>query len=101
MPPNDYNGLEGYRSRLSTELTPELSHFISQVLPHGWQKPLIHSILNGVLELYQRGGIEAVGAVVSRHISLSTIIEIGFNHTKNTQIIELEKKLDTLRNGHD
>jgi len=98
MPPNDY------RMRLSTELTSEQSHLISQVLPHGWQKPLIQALLNGVLELYQRGGIEAIGAIISRHLDLTTIVTVGFERTKKLQIIELEKKLREFKgdsSGHD
>jgi len=86
-----------YRPRLSTELTPTQHTHLLNILPFGLQKPLFQTLVNGVIELYERGGVEAIGAIASQYISITHIVEMGLLHTKREQIKLLEKRIEELK----
>lgn len=69
--------LTNYRPRLSTELTQESYQRLSAILPHGWQKPLFQALVNGVITLYNKGGLPALGAIVSGHLEIDAIAREG------------------------
>lgn len=85
-----------YRPRLATEITPEQAHKLGQILPHGMQKPLFQAIVQGVLELYDRGGLPALGAIVSSHISITQIVHCGERRSTAERISALRAELSTL-----
>ncbi len=76
--------LTDYRPRLSTELTLESYQRLSEILPHGWQKPLFQSLVNGVITLYNKGGIPAIGAIVSNHLEVEAIAREGLTLEDST-----------------
>jgi hypothetical protein len=90
-----------YRPRLAAELTPEQHSKLLQILPHGMQKPLFQALVSGVLELYDKGGLPAIGAIVTGHISITQIVSMGFSRSRKSQIVFLEAKLEELRNGNN
>lgn len=72
-----------YRPRLSVELTQETFNQLQQILPHGWRRPLFQALVDGVLELYKRGGMEAVSLIIAKHISTSQVVEVGVKKDGN------------------
>lgn len=90
-----------YRPRLAAELTPEQHQKLLQILPHGMQKPLFQAIVQGILDLYDKGGLPAIGAIVSNHIGITQVVTCGLSRSRNSQIEFFEKKLEELRNGND
>lgn len=90
-----------YRPRLAAELTPEQHQKLLQILPHGMQKPLFQAIVQGVLDLYDKGGLPAIGAIVSNHIGITQVVTCGLSRSRTSQIEFFENKLKELRNGHD
>lgn len=85
--------LTDYRPRLSTELTLESYKELSRILPHGWQKPLFQALVDGVITLYGKGGIPAIGAIISGHIELKAIAQDSINDTH----LQLTKRLLALK----
>lgn len=88
-----------YRPRLSTELTHESYRRLSEILPHGWQKPLFQSLVNGVISLYDKGGVPAIGAIVSNHLEIDAIIQ----SSKNGSYVILKQHLKKMEaeNGNN
>ena len=68
-----------YRPRVSTEITLESKNQLQRILPHGWHRPLFQALVDGVIELHRRGGIEAISAIIARHITIQQIAEVGFD----------------------
>ena len=83
-----------YRPRLSAELTHEQATRLFNILPRGWQKPIFQTLVNGIIELYDRGGISALGAVASKAISVEHVLNLGHSHTIKKTIKELQKLLE-------
>lgn len=83
--------MSDYRPRLSAELTHEQADALFSILPHGWQKPLFQTIVDGIIELHARGGIEAIGAIVSKTISVEQVISLGHAKNINESINKLEE----------
>jgi len=67
-----------WRPRISVEITPESYNKMQKILPHGWQRPLFQALTNGIIELYARGGIDAIAAIVAGHIKTEQIAQVGF-----------------------
>lgn len=91
---------EEYRPRLSAELTQEQADILNKILPHGMKKPLFQAIINGVIEIYQTGGLEALGAIQARYISIGQVSTIGLTRTREDKIKSLKRKLMELENGN-
>jgi len=85
-----------YRPRLSTELTYTSYKKLSEILPFGWQKPLFQALVNGVISLYDKGGTPAIGAVVSNHIEVESLLNAGLQQTKVEAIRELSIHINNL-----
>jgi hypothetical protein len=83
--------ISDYRPRLSTELTPESYQRLSAILPHGWQKPLFQALVNGVITLYDKGGVHALGAIISNHIELELVAKNGLT-TNLRRVLEEERE---------
>ncbi len=86
-----------HRPRLSAELTPTQHSKLLRILPFGLQKPLFQTLVNGVIEIYERGGVEALGAITTQYISITHVVELGLLHTKEMQVKELEKRIKELK----
>ena len=84
---------EPHRPRIGAELTQVQADRLFHILPHGWKKPLFQALVDGVLALYDKGGIEALGAIISGHISLTTITDLAPGYTRQEQVCILKKKL--------
>ena len=82
--------MSDYRPRLSAELTHAQADALFSILPHGWQKPLFQTIVDGIIELHARGGIQAVGAIVSKTVSIEQIIRLADEKNINEAINTLE-----------
>lgn len=89
-----------YRPRLSAELTPEQGRKFFDIMPHGWQKPLCQVLVNGILELYDKGGTDAIAAVISGYIGIDSLISQGLNKTKEVTLKELAEKHPELYMKH-
>ena len=74
MPPGDP---PPYRPRLSCELTQDSYNKLQSILPHGFQKPLFQCLTDGIIELYEKGGLEGISAIVARYVSASRVCELG------------------------
>lgn len=90
-----------YRPRISVEITPEQQASLFNIIPHGMQKPLFQTLVNGIITIHREGGIQALGAITSEYLSINQIATIGLNSTRENAIIELTQALEKLTNGHD
>ena len=72
-----------YRPRLSVELSEESFNKLQRILPHGWRKPLFQALVDGVLSLYDKGGIAAVSAIITKHIDAMQVTESGVQRSTN------------------
>ncbi len=81
-----------YRPRLSAELTPEQAKELIQILPHGWQKPLFQVLVDGVISIYKQGGLPALGAIISKAITLDQVARAGLSKRK----FEIDKRQQPL-----
>jgi len=90
-----------YRPRLAAEIRPDQADRLKEILPHGLQKPLMQAIVDGIIELYDKGGLEALAAISTKYISLTQISTLGLSSNREKQIISLTRKLEVLKNGHD
>lgn len=88
-----------YRPRLSTELTPTQHSKLLKILPFGMQKPLFQILVNGVLEIYEKGGVEALGLIAAEYISITHVVELGIHHTREAQVKELQRRILELSNA--
>jgi len=75
---------EDYRPRFAAELRPDQAVRLKEILPHGMQKHLVQALVDGVIELYNKGGMAALGAIISGHIDTVTLAEAGKRHTKKS-----------------
>ena len=66
-----------YRPRLSADLRPDQAARLVEILPHGWQKPIFQAIVDGLIALYDKGGHEALSAIMAKHISVRQVVEAG------------------------
>ena len=71
-----------YRPRLAAELRQDQHLRLTTIIPRGMQKPLFQALVDGVLELYDKGGIEALGMIVGKYIDTTQIAKIGLAYTK-------------------
>jgi len=83
-----------YRPRLSAELTQEQAARLFEILPRGWQKPIFQTLVNGLIELYDRGGISALGAIASKAVSIEHVVNLGHSRTIKDTIKVLQKLLE-------
>jgi len=74
--------LADYRPRLSVDLRQDQFTRLQQILPFGTQKPLFQALVDGIIEAYERGGYDALGAIITKHISLQQVALIGEPYTK-------------------
>ncbi len=89
--------MEDYRPRFSAEISPEQAQILGRILPHGLKRPIVSAFVNGVIELHQAGGAEALGAIMSKTLTLDQICTIGYNRTRLETIAELKKRLKELQ----
>ena len=90
-----------YRPRLNAEITLEQADVLSKILPHGMKKPLFQALVEGVIAIYNTGGLPALGAITSNYISINQIVSIGLNRTRESQIKLLKNKLKELEDGNN
>jgi len=86
-----------YRPRFSAEITPEQAHLLSQILPHGTRNQLVKVYVNGLINMYNTGGMTSIGLVVSEAISIDQVLQIGLKETKKQKIVALESKIRELK----
>jgi len=55
------------------------------------------SLVNGIIELYDKGGIEALSLITTEYLNITFLIDLGLKHSKQAQIKELEKRLKELK----
>jgi hypothetical protein len=89
-----------HRPRIAAEITPQQYRRLSLILPHGMQKPLFQAVVQGIIELYDKGGLPALGAIISNHISITQISLIGEGLSKRERIQALKEELRRLEDGH-
>ncbi len=75
-----------YRPRLSCELTREQYTKLQSILPHGFQKPLYQCLTDGVLEIYDKSGLEGLSAIVAKYISAQRVCELGIERTERSEV---------------
>jgi hypothetical protein len=80
MPPDTSNT---YRPRLAAEIRPDQLIRLQQMLPHGMQKHLFIALVDGIIALYDKGGMPALGAIISEHINIVQIAEAGKANAKS------------------
>jgi len=73
---------DSYRPRIAAELRPDQHIRLQAIIPHGMQKHLFQSLVDGILELYDKGGMEAIGAIISSHISIQQLAAAGKPYTE-------------------
>jgi hypothetical protein len=66
-----------YRPRMTVELTSTQYYQLNKILPHGMKKPLFQALVNGVIEAHKRGGMEAIAAIIGRHIDTVQLAQLG------------------------
>lgn len=93
MHSNDTN----YRPRLTAEITEEQAKLLNTILPHGAKKQLLTIIVDGIIELYNRGGYSAISAFMDQAISIEQTANFGIQAAKSRNVVELEKQLEKLR----
>ena len=71
-----------YRPRLSVEVRQDQFNKLQDILPHGTQKLLFQALLDGVIELHNRGGFNAVGAIISGHVNIVQLAKAGEVYTQ-------------------
>ena len=57
------------RPRLSIDVTPKQQRFL-QKLPHGWKQQLFSTLLDMLVEMTQRCGIESLSIIAAKAIKL-------------------------------
>ena len=77
MPPD-------YRPRISAEITAESKAQLTKILPHSWQRPLFQALVDGVIEVHRRGGIQAISAIIAGHIEVSQLAQVGSKSKQST-----------------
>ena len=66
-----------YRPRMTVELREDQYFKLNQILPHGMKKHLFQALVDGVIEAYNKGGTEALSAIVGRHIDSQQLAALG------------------------
>jgi hypothetical protein len=79
---------DDYRPRISAEIRQDQFDRLQQILPHGMHKLLFQALIDGVLELYDRGGFNAVGAIVSGYVNAKHLADAGLPYTHSTMMGE-------------
>ena len=71
---------EPYRPRLAAELRPDQHARLIEIIPRGMQKPLFQALVDGILELYDRGGMQALSAIVGKYLDVNQVAGIGLQY---------------------
>lgn len=85
-----------YRHRLAAEITPEQYRRLNNILPHGMQKPLFQALVQGVIELHERGGLPALAAIIANHIDIVQVSQAGMGLSRKERIVALKTELEAL-----
>ncbi|MCK4330858.1 hypothetical protein KAX02_13590 [candidate division WOR-3 bacterium] len=64
------------RPRLSIDLTPRHQEFL-QRLPFGWKQQLFSVLIEMLIEMTDRCGMEALGVIAAKRIKLEDYFEGG------------------------
>ena len=70
-----------YTPRLSIELRDDQYNALQRIFPHGTQKVFFQSLIDGVISLHQRGGMAALGPVMTGHIDIIALAKAGHPYT--------------------
>lgn len=89
--------LDDYRPRMTIELSDGQKNYLDKILPHGMKKQLFQVLVDGIISLHKTGGHEALGALVSKHISISQLAEFGTKCYRDKNLDELESLVSRLR----
>jgi len=73
-----------YRPRISVEIRDDQYQIIQKMLPHGTQKLLFQALLDGVIALYNKGGFNAIGAIISGHVDVTQLARQGLPYTHSS-----------------
>lgn len=73
-----------YRCRFTVEIREDQALMLQKMLPHGTKKLLFQSLVDGVIQLYTKGGFDAIGAIITGHISVVQLAEAGKSYTDQT-----------------
>lgn len=72
---------DSYRPRLSVEIRPDQFTALQKILPHGSNKILFQTLIDGIIALHAKGGFQAIGAITSGHVSVVQLAEAGLPYT--------------------
>lgn len=82
---NDLLSQSVYRPRLSCELTQAQYTRLQSILPHGFQKPLYQCLTDGILEIYDKSGLEGLSAIVAKYIGAQRVCELGIERAERSE----------------
>lgn len=89
--------LDDYRPRMTVELTEDQKFYLDRVLPHGMKKQLFQVLVDGIISLHKSGGHEALGALISKHISITQLADFGTRCYRDRNLSEMESLVSKLR----
>ena len=73
---------EDYVPRLTVDLRPDQQEALKRILPHGTQKLLFHAVIDGIISIYNKGGFEALGPILTGHIDAVSLARAGHTYTQ-------------------
>lgn len=73
-----------YKPRLSIEIRDDQNLQLQRILPPGTRVLLFRALIDGIIELYNRGGYDAISAIIGGHVSIVQLAEAGKPYTHAT-----------------
>ena len=71
-----------YVPRLSIEIREDQDKALSRIFPHGTKKVFFHAIIDGIIAIHKRGGFEALAPIMTGHIDVIQVAEMGKEYTQ-------------------
>ncbi len=63
------------RPRLSVEITPEQAKKLNNLIPWGQQRAVISALVDELVDILEKHGAVAIGAVLAKRISFLSMVE--------------------------
>lgn len=79
---------DGYKPRLSVELTPESSQRLRELIEHGHKRPLFQAIVNDLIRVIEKHGYAVIGGIVLRQINLEDFVDFSNSVEVKASIID-------------
>ena len=70
--------------RLSIEIRADQDRALSRIFPHGTKKVIFQALVDGIIELHNRGGFEALAPIMTGHIDVIALAKAGKDYTYAT-----------------